>query len=420
MEEFNNKKYVHRYRYDKNNKIVDDVYYNGVKLAKIQGDKVEYYANVLLINEKQRKNIDKFKTDMKNWIDIIEKYFVFLIGTKKEKRIILKYNPNNILKHQKNLNTILDELYNFLKEDKLINKNKFPSREEFMFNKKDENSYEYPIYLSKDRYSWNEIIKFQNDLAKVTIEQKMKKSNLNIRMKPRGNIKDNINNINEVMEIFINEYCSIVGGEDEKMFQQYLMIENNPRDKLYNDSFKLEMEVGIKSPTNCENKVNTGRVDNVFLKKDKFIFVEVKYNESVIMGTNGICKHLDDIIKFVNSEKYKEIVLENLTQNIEIRNQLFNTKLPTNLDFTNLEYHIVIGYDFEKKEEIKRTLENLNNEKEIEQLIKAHKLPKETKTIDYYKKQLKGKVDLKIYLVEMKKNPETSEIEDYLTKYVEW
>lgn len=112
-------------------------------------------------------------------------------------------------------------------------------------------------------------------------------------------------------------------GEDdtsEKTYQQRLMnkmFDREKREKLFKidycpflNSSAFEMEYNLfEDDRNVRSRdSNKGRVDNIFIKEDKIIFTELKYDENVIGGTNGIHKHLIDLIN--GFEKNKEALEE--------------------------------------------------------------------------------------------------------------
>lgn len=98
----------------------------------------------------------------------------------------------------------------------------------------------------------------------------------------------------------------------EKTYQQILMnkmFDVNQREKLlevkncpFKGSTAFEMEYMLYAE-NRENKVRStkkGRVDNIFINGNEVIFTEIKFDEDVIDGTNGIHKHLIDLINGFN------------------------------------------------------------------------------------------------------------------------
>ena len=109
--------------------------------------------------------------------------------------------------------------------------------------------------------------------------------------------------------------------KSEKTYQQLLMnkmLDKNEREKLlevnncpFKDSYAYEMEYNLYAANRTNRKQGTrkGRVDNIFINGNKILFTELKYNEDVIGGTNGIHKHLIDLINGFekNNEAFSEI-----------------------------------------------------------------------------------------------------------------
>lgn len=107
----------------------------------------------------------------------------------------------------------------------------------------------------------------------------------------------------------------------EKMYQQLLMnkmFNKDERKKLlaidncpFKDSYAFEMEYNLYADNRTYRNEGTkkGRIDNIFINGNKILFTELKYDEKVIGGTNGIHKHLIDLINGFeyNDEAFSEI-----------------------------------------------------------------------------------------------------------------
>ena len=114
-----------------------------------------------------------------------------------------------------------------------------------------------------------------------------------------------------------NEY----DDKSEKTYQQLLMnkmFDKKEREELlavdncpFKDSYAYEMEYNLYAANRTKRSQRTkkGRVDNIFINRNKILFTELKYNENVIGGTNGIHKHLIDLINGFekNNEALSEI-----------------------------------------------------------------------------------------------------------------
>lgn len=109
--------------------------------------------------------------------------------------------------------------------------------------------------------------------------------------------------------------------KSEKTYQQLLMnkmFDKNERENLlaadncpFKDSYAYEMEYNLYAANRTDRKQGTkkGRVDNIFINSNKILFTELKYDEKVIGDTNGIHKHLIDLINGFekNDEALSEI-----------------------------------------------------------------------------------------------------------------
>ncbi len=157
--------------------------------------------------------------------------------------------------------------------------------------------------------------------------------------------------------------------QTEKAFQQKIMNILNDN----HDSIKKEKII------NCPNSVFTkntipfemewvedsvkARIDNIFLEGDKVVLCEVKYNESVIGGTNGIHKHLDDLYKLFSNDKKKNAFVNRINKCIKERFNIlkeFGFEYDILPRYEKFEYLILCGYGNGKKEVVNDELKRVS------------------------------------------------------------
>lgn len=217
---------------------------------------------------------------------------------------------------------------------------------------------------------------------------------------------------------------------NEKIYQQLLMnkmFDKNEREQLFKvdncpfkDSNAYEMEYNLydANRTNRKQKTKKGRVDNIFISGNKILFTELKYDEKVIGGTNGIHKHLIDLINGFekNDEALSEIydyvcdyndVLTYINDKEEyiIKNvKRFNDKE------VEKEFIIICGYSNSKRDVVYNELErvypltgkNAGVEKSYEIFLDNKKINLEDMTTEWLISLLKNRYhcETKIFIVD--------------------
>ena len=123
--------------------------------------------------------------------------------------------------------------------------------------------------------------------------------------------------------------------------------------------------------------------------------IELKVNENVVGGTNGVNKHFIDIYKLITSEsnlnRFKDLLLKrlNVLRKLEGKESV---ELDSDL---KLHFHTIIsfandGVSIKKhKQKTTKLLSRLNNEVELEEMKKTSQpIPKGSKTISTHLKEL--------------------------------
>ena len=209
-------------------------------------------------------------------------------------------------------------------------------------------------------------------------------------MKRRIQIYDNLlDDKDRTKELGNTEVC-----DGEKQFQQDLMIKMKNKDTreelaktegfpFSKDDIPFEMEATLyasNKPTfsleeiddeeeNTEILENDnegkrqrnnkkGRIDNIFVnfKENKIRLVELKLDTKAIGGTNGIHKHLLDLLTCLDKNKtLKREIIDVIDNKYKILKQYgmdISEYKELNLDEVNIEYLIICGYSNSKKEVI--------------------------------------------------------------------
>ena len=194
------------------------------------------------------------------------------------------------------------------------------------------------------------------------------------------------------LEILKKSICAAIdsytGKEElEKKYQHQFLLEAPsildifPKGKVE----YFEQEFGIKNPRPHKKKAyKSGRVDCIFyrLEENKLLdiyFVELKVNDEVVLGENGVLTHLDDMKGYL-SHHHGEI-----KKLIEDRIQMWKGDSHFHLDTTEPHYHFytVIGFEEEKcnkqgrsiEEErvlVRSHLEKLRTKEGVNQLIQEN------------------------------------------------
>lgn len=285
-----------------------------------------------------------------------------------------------------------------------------------------------------------------NELLKIgidnTVKQKgIKKIKFNEKLVGSKKIytEEEYRIIDSIMENRIKTYnFGVLLEEDkeeyidnnEKIYQQLLMnkmFDKNEREQLFKvdncpfkDSNAYEMEYNLYAAnrTNRKQKTKKGRVDNIFISGNKILFTELKYDEKVIGGTNGIHKHLIDLINGFekNDEALSEIydyvcdyndVLTYINDKEEyiIKNvKRFNDKE------VEKEFIIICGYSNSKRDVVYNELErvypltgkNAGVEKSYEIFLDNKKINLEDMTTEWLISLLKNRYhcETKIFIVD--------------------
>ena len=257
--------------------------------------------------------------------------------------------------------------------------------------------------------------------------------------------------LEKIMERRINIYCnpeeknrkgdfsipSKTENNQEKQFQQKLMdymSNEEQRNRIINekqtcftmDTIPFEMEFtsyqykGEKGKLEKSIQSIKGRVDNIFIRNHTLVLVELKYGSGVIGGTNGIHKHLLDILSCFEEKNSKEEVLKEVTGYIKDRNSILkdnNMEEYVIKGFENeedkledIEYYIICGY--QEKESVQNAIKDIYEKTYREIMIPTN--------LKQRQKQNKEKVLKKMIDKEYKKSYiNTYKIDDFLKDLIQ-
>ena len=363
-------------RIRENSKDNDLVYYKGNKVFEITANnEIKIPENVYNCNVTSlcnRKDIDNYISELKNNVLNIEKYFEFSI---KDIRVTIASNFD-LLEFKDRLDT-LNKKYPI----EMIKCN----RKEYSYIDLDLNELELKKKKGLTICFCNEINSFTNiiDFEKDCIIN-LKLDNTSDGFKPNSLINSpEFNNINQSLKNELNNgnFRKLISDlnsaiekyegakEVEKKYQFEFMKnfdDNNTKrllEKIFNENINnvdyFEQEYGIynhslkkisdksyKRVKYEEKEMKKGRIDCIFtrIENDKLLdiyMIELKVNHKVILGSNGILTHLDDI-KYLMSDNDQ---LFNLKRRIDYRYRIINNikdkidEDSTYLDTTETKYH---------------------------------------------------------------------------------
>lgn len=208
--------------------------------------------------------------------------------------------------------------------------------------------------------------------------------------------------------------------KDEKAFQQKLMdiVNNNhstiKKEYLYENKTQTPFNKDIE-PFELEWVEESGaikaRIDNIFFdkEKNKIILCEVKYNEKVIGGTNGLHKHLHDMQYILVDENRKSKFVQKIIKWARYRNVVLNKKYELNKNCA-IEYWIICGYEELKKDWVKIKLDKVcdnnqlisNKSKKDNQYLEKTKKVNQNNVKGYISELTRLECPVKIYMVDEK------------------
>ncbi len=393
----NRKKYYLRIR-KVNDKTEIKIYYNGILMYQYSEDQgftlnpavfVPNTRNIFDNNEMIKSFDIEIPSKLKEDANVIEKYFDFFVGTKRNKNISFRLVNRWNKASQEMRNKVLD-----IVKEKIGFKTTISGSEDNSSLK---------LLLDSNIISFDDIYWLCIKLLKLTICDGVFDDSYTKKFRDRYfgspslvlscKVKDEIDNeedftsmlkeVNKVMKHRIDTYVlehDYINNEgicfelrntksesnQEKAMQQNFMCMLNRLDKdikfddgrvLYSKNaypFELEyiMYAGkIKNETisldvdDDEKRSQSnikGRIDNVAVDENKLRLIEIKYGNCVISGTNGIHKHLMDMYSCLKISKCE--TMSEFENRICVRNSILNRNAEVDLN-DEIIYDIICIYD---------------------------------------------------------------------------
>ena len=369
----------------------DLIYYNGNKAFEVKGkDNIEiaFPNNVYRCNtsdlkkyykEETEETIDEYKNNLKTMGNNLRNYFKFSLNEITVKTASTFYKEEN---RKKLINKIelYAKKYPIWDIESIRNKIKEPSLSTIT------------IKFNKSMDDFNDIIDAEFDFIDIVKLNDTRKGYHRIIEAPEFNCKisavtdkilyteENNLKLKKLIDCFkgaINNYTG--KAELEKKYQHQFMLSGKSFKSIFGTKGFIEpfeQEYPIKNKKGIL-KEKAGRIDAIFTRisgnvLEDIYMIELKVNDDVILGSNGVMTHLDDINSFMiddTKNKDGETQKDTLLNNIVYRYKELNNK-PSNFDFKKKEprYHFytVCGYTSEEKKDnvykkIKK-LFNINND----------------------------------------------------------
>ncbi len=233
---------------------------------------------------------------------------------------------------------------------------------------------------------------------------------------------NDIDNITTKMKDKVDKYTELVKEEVEKIYQFQFMIQDEIKFKIQkaNEESKNQIIYPFEQEYFILNK--KGRIDAIFFgikeKTADLYLIELKVNESVIGGDNGVHKHLSDIHELLSQGKTKKEFLKSLREYLNYRRCALDEETdPKKIkEIDKIHFWTIIGYtndDHRKTSEellkfyyyyvqgpnTKNDLKNLQKKYPLLQKIKIS-IPEASKPLTDYIDELNKKysVDVKFFL----------------------
>ncbi len=414
---YKHKDYVIRIRKDS----PDIVYYHGNKAFVIlkKDEKHDYerltlIPNIFLINDATLKQIEKnhpnisdeeLKEKVVDTLSIMRNSIKDLMFIKDNAKIKLKKSSSPSFDKEDVINN-LDNILNSFSYAKYFKK-EGNSLELNRSDLEDLTSLEYDIFYAfvrDDKYKtlkssngmrngWNKPDFDLYGFKEIPISSLYVKENNKLVL-----INDITNiNVNEAIEQYEKS-----AYEEEKNYQYLFMIDEDTINSKHED-FKniIHFEQEYYNYEKGYNKVDDekGRIDVVFLntndrKEGDVYLIELKYNDNVLDGSNGIHKHLIDIEKVINfnSQNFKDNIIKRV--NYRFKELDINKEIES---INNINFWIVIGYEEDKKDTINMMLKDFNDSKNFASIKKKYELPEDSKPLYEHIKKLKD-LDCEVHI----------------------
>ena len=300
---------------------------------------------------------------------------------------------------EKEIRNCLGNFFNYcdLKYHNLLNKDSILKDIDFIFadlrtlnNLKDIKDYEKKHRLNINfNYTLKDIediIDLQYNFYKkmiisdgIIVKNRIKSTNFSYSIK----IENKLNTLIDTVENAIDNY----NGADclEKKYQQQFMLNASKSNIFSKPVVPFEEEYPLTNYHRKEkDSYKTGRIDTVFYSHKNneitdIYLIELKVDEKVILGNNGVLTHLDDIQDIIDNRNAKQKnFFDELIKNINDTNIILNT-LPGNLEYSKdlkIHFYTICGFTNDKSRVmVDESMKKLSNSLKINELYKNKKLP---------------------------------------------
>lgn len=374
------KDYVVRVEKDKDKKWIIKVYYKGIQSFFVKGDNLKLNVSMFTIKG-QKDDFDELNDKEKKLLNEINAHFEIGFRTNDNNnykyRFKIEHSSSEGNYNRNKANKIYDEIEKAI--DKILGSNT-----DKVFNIiKNKVITDYLYFNYSGKIDYDSLIKLSKVCVTNTAGDKGKEAGIHmIDMNEKVVLNGDINfeKIDKLMEGRINIY----NGADpykkrEKEYQQTLInkmfveLDNKSENKEINllkkgpfnkNTYPFLMEFNfyedVKTDRNAHSK--KGRVDNVFIKDNKVLFVEIKIDIDVIVGKNGIHKHLIDILNGIekNNEFIEELnmYIKNYNEGIGYIPEKERYKVDEILNEKEIEFSIICGYPKGKIGVVKKKIDD--------------------------------------------------------------
>lgn len=237
----------------------------------------------------------------------------------------------------------------------------------------------------------------------IIVKNRIKSINFSYSIKIENNLDTLINTVEKSIDNYSGSDCL------EKKYQQQFMLNASKSDIFLKSVIPFEEEYPLINYKRKENDIcKTGRIDTVFYSYQKkeitdIYLIELKVDEKVILGNNGVLTHLDDIQNIIdNCNKKQKKFFDDLIKNINYTNSILGI-LQCDFKYSkNLKIHFYTICGFTNKDSrklVKDLISKLSNVLEINKLCDNNKLPSwcKEKTIKMIGKEVSEKYYIKFF-----------------------
>ena len=399
----------------------DIAYYNGIKAFEVSKNddksiKITIPKDVYELNATNVRNSKEQGIDIVKVIDELKnKYFdenlIEIVINKGPK----SYDKNNHLKSKKAFENIRESLGKNLKyfenelNDDLVNK---------ILDSFDNNEESRGIKVT----SYNEDL----NIEYIFIENCGEKYGL---AKPEFKYEKIVNEkIIDLEDLYKDTKYAIEKYEEctrinlEKKYQHQFILGAHNSSLLDMYPFEEEYYIKEKKTGKTSSDEKNGRIDAVLYKRkgnllEDIFLIELKVDETVVAGDNGVLTHLDDIKNLIINTDFNNVDEKNffyiLKDRIEYR---IKTLENSNFEFKNnkdkidykVHFYTIMGFtnNKESKEEVIKYLEAFKTKDRVNNLIEKSELckkdPEKFKNKDIYDicNPIKEKCDIKFFFDE--------------------